>query len=722
MKDDNTPLTPHSLRRVSGEVVRVRFANPATGFAVVLLRTPGGREHTLCGSLAGVEPGEFIEAEGELAEHKEFGPQIKVESFRTTLPATANGIEKYLTAAIPGVGPKTAAAIVERFGDDTLRIIAETPRRLLEIPGFGKKRLAELRKSWQSSAARREQLIFLQGLGITPAYCGRLFKRYGDRAAEEVRSHPYRLADEVSGIGFLKADAIARSLGIAEDDPARLAAAAVFAMHRLIDDGNVCAPEETLRKTAAELTRISDEQASFGIVKAVAERLLVEEHGMFYTPTLAELEEFLPRVIRDLACVTNFAGRRLAALPSELALAPEQAQALEFAARFPLSIITGGPGVGKTTVTRELVRRAEKAKLKIALAAPTGRAAKRLSEATGLPAKTLHRLLGFDPATGRFAYNIERHLPADLLVVDESSMLDLPLAAACLSAVRPGASVVLVGDSDQLPSVGPGRILADCIGSGFFAVTRLRRIFRQAENSAIIVNAHRVNAGELPLPPPPRTVSDFYWIEQDDPAAVLELIARLVAERIPARFHFDPFEEIQVLTPMNRGSCGAVGLNERLAAVLNPAPAPEILIGERKFKVGDKVMQIANNYDKLVFNGDLGRLKWISGDYRRFCVVFDNGERSVEYEADELRELSPAYAITIHKSQGSEFPAVVVPLLSQHYLMLRRNLLYTAMTRARKLLVLVGSRRAIEMAVNNSRVEPRFSLLGQKLRALRRQS
>ena len=722
MKEETTPLTPLPRRRVRGEVVRIRFANPATGFAVVVLKTPGGHKHTLQGPLASLQPGEFIEAEGELTNYKELGPQLKVESYRATLPATADGIAKYLTAAIPGVGPKTAAAIVEHFGDDTLRIISETPRRLLEIPGFGQKRLADLRKTWQNSAAQREQLIFLQGLGITPAYCSRLFKRYGDRAAEEVQKHPYRLADEVNGIGFLKADSIARGLGIAENDPARLAAAAAFAMHRLVDDGNVCVPEDLLRKTAAELTRISGADAAAGIAKAVEEHLLVKEHDMFYPPNLADLENFLPQVVHDLACVPDFAGRRLAALPAELTLAPEQAQALDFAARFPLSIITGGPGVGKTTVTRELVRRAEKAKLKIALAAPTGRAAKRLAEATGLPAKTLHRLLGFDPATGKFAYNIDRHLPADLLVVDESSMLDLPLAAACLSAVRPGASVVLVGDVDQLPSVGPGRVLADCIASGFFAVTRLRRIFRQAENSAIIVNAHRVNAGKLPEPPSGRGLSDFYWIEQEDPVAVPERISRLVAERIPARFHLDPFEEIQVLTPMNRGSCGAASLNERLAACLNPAPAPELSIGERKFKVGDKVMQIANNYDKLVFNGDLGRLKWIASDCRRFAVVFDNGERTVEYEADELRELAPAYAITIHKSQGSEFPAVVVPLLTQHYLMLRRNLLYTAMTRAKKLLVLVGSRRAVEMAVNNARVEPRFSLLGSKLRALRRQS
>ena len=721
MKEETPFLTPQAPCRLSGEVERLRYANPDTGFAVVVLRTASGHKHVLCGTLAALNPGEFIEVEGRVEEHKEFGRQIRVDSFRPSLPATIDGIEKYLTAAIPGIGPKTAAAIVGRFGDDTMRIISESPRRLLEIPGFGPKRLEEIRKSWNSSADRREKLVFLQGLGITPAYCNRLFKRYGDRAADEVRDHHYSLADEVNGIGFLKADAIARELGIAEDDPDRLAAAAVFAMHRLVDDGNVCAPLDLLIQTAAEAARITPAQAERGIGTAIENKLLVRQNGMFYPPNLAELEDFLPQIVRSLACVNSFAGRKLAAIPSELALAPEQKQALDFAARFPLSIITGGPGVGKTTVTRELVRRARNAKLKILLAAPTGRAAKRLSDATGIPAKTLHRLLGFDPATGEFAYNISRRLPADLLVVDEASMLDLPLAAACLSAVRPGAAVVLVGDSDQLPSVGPGNVLADCIASGFFAVTRLRRIFRQAENSAIIVNAHRVNKGLLPEPPPPGKASDFYWIEEEDPALVPDLITRLVAERIPGRFHVDPFEEIQVLAPMNRGSCGALALNTRLAAALNPAEGSELLCGERRFKVGDKVMQIANNYDKLVFNGDLGRLKWIAADRRGFAVAFDNGERTVEYSLDELHELAPAYAITIHKSQGSEFPAVVVPLLTQHFMMLRRNLLYTAMTRAKKLLVLVGSRRAVRMAVENVHVEPRFSRLGEKLRKLRRE-
>jgi len=724
-KNGKSDLTRSHL---SGEVKRVRFASPESGFGVIIITDAKGREYTLCGSLATVREGEFIEADGKYEKHPEFGRQLRVESYRISLPRNNEGIEKYLISALPGIGPKTAAAIVGYFGEKTIKIIDETPKRLLEIPGFGRKRLDQIVKVWKASATRRDELVFMQGLGISPAFCSRIFRRYGDNAVELLRRNPYRLADEVDGIGFLKADAIAAEMGIPHDSPDRLAAAAVFAMNRLVESGNVCTTAEILAGKTVEAARISPEQAGEAIKHALGKELLVQQGDKLYIPFLALLEDFLPRIIDRLAKVSHFAGKKMLGnqksknQPRILQLAPEQQLAVDRVSEYPLSIITGGPGVGKTTVVGEIVRRAKAAKLDIALAAPTGRAAKRLSEATGLPAKTLHRLLGFDPSSGKFQHNVSYPLPCDILIVDEVSMLDLPLAAACFGAVKPGTSVVLVGDADQLPSVGPGRVLADLMNSGYFSVTRLQQIFRQAESSSIIRNAHLVNRGAMPQPPAVVNggVSDFYWIEQEDPDLCAGLIVKMVAERIPKRFGLDPVDDVQILVPMNRGNCGTSNLNAMLAAALNPEERPSLTVGERSFKTGDKVMQIANNYDKNVFNGDLGRISWVSEQHRKFAVNFDGGERTVEYSADEMHELVPAYAITIHKSQGSEFPAVVVPILNQHFVMLRRNLLYTAMTRAKKLLILIGSRKAVEMAVRNARIEPRLSELEKKLNFLRK--
>ena len=444
---------------------------------------------------------------------------------------------------------------------------------------------------------------------------------------------------------------------------------------------------------------------------------------MIYTPLLLRAETELPKLIAALATARRFAGQSLRPLPGEARFTLNEGQraAVEAVSRAPLSIITGGPGVGKTTVVGEIVRRARASGVPIALAAPTGRAAKRLSESTGITAKTLHRLLQFDPASGRFVHGAGAPLSCRLLIVDEVSMLDLLLAQALFRALRPGTSVVLVGDADQLPSVGPGTVLADLLASGWFHVTALTQIFRQAENSRIIVNAHRVNRGQLPenLPLRPGELTDFYWIEQDDPDRAVELIEKMVAERIPARFGLDPVNDVQILTPMNRGSCGTIALNARMQALLNGGDRPQFKLGERIFRSGDKIMQIANNYEKSVFNGDFGRLGRIRFKEKMFHVMFDDG-RLVEYRFEEAEQLSPAYAVTVHKSQGSEFPAVVLPFLTQHYMMLQRNLLYTAMTRAKRLLVLIGSVRAVRMAVENARLEPRFSLLAERLSELRR--
>ena len=711
----DTPLLPQKTT-VTGEVHHVRYENRDSGFAVLVMLDPEGKKFVACGVLAGTSPGKTLELTGHFEDHAEFGREFKADSFREVLPRTGDGIARFLCGSVPGIGPKTAELIVKHFGQETLAILDKSPRRLIEVPGIGPRRAADLAAAWKQNSDRRDELIFLQGLGVTPAYCRRLFKRYGDNAAEVVKENPYRLAEEVDGIGFLKADAIARELGISADAPERLAAAAAFTVNEATGSGSVCLEAAELAKRTAELLDRSVADGEKAVALALERKLVREDGGMVYPPQLLKIENALPLMIRELATFPKFAGRRLAPRKEASSkFAPEQLQALDSAARYPLNVITGGPGVGKTTVVGELVARARAAKLRVVLAAPTGRAAKRLAESSGEEAKTIHRLLGFDPSTGRFAYNREHPLKCDLLIVDEVSMLDLPLAGALFAALSPGISVVLVGDVDQLPSVGPGRVLADLIGSGLFGVTFLTKVFRQAEHSRIIVNAHKVNRGELPEPA--RDGGDFYWIEQEDPLRVQQIIRELVASRITARFGIAP-RDIQVLTPMNRGPCGAQTLNELLGGVLNPEPRPELKIGERTLKVGDKVMQLANDYDKNVFNGDMGFLTRLSSEKRKFAVRFD-GLGETEYAFDEADQLTRAYAITIHKSQGCEFPAVIVPILNQHFVMLRRNLIYTAMTRARKLLVLVGGRKAVEMAVRNARVEVRHSRLLERLRAVR---
>ena len=704
--------------RMTGEILRVRFANPENGFAVVTLRTADGTDLTVKGILPGVDAGQTVEAEGYFVNHPEFGREFRAESFRAVPPATAEGVARFLCHSIDGIGKKTAAAIIGKFGAETVTVLDLYPGRLREVDGIGKKTAEKIIRAWKNSKERRDEMIYLQGLGITPAYCAKLFKQYGAEAASVVRSNPYRLAQDVDGIGFLKADAIARELGLAENSEERMQAAAIFTLNEMIDDGHVCAPRQELTAGCARLTGQDEADADAGIRAALARQLLQEMDGCIYTPYTLRAELALPKLVARLAAAGDFRGAALRrhAPPSNLTLDPVQQQAVESVARRPLNIITGGPGVGKTTVVGEIVRRAEAAHLKVVLAAPTGRAAKRLGESCGMTAKTIHRLLMFDPATAKFHHHGGNPLTCDILIADEVSMLDIMLAVALFAAIPPGASVVLVGDADQLPSVGPGNVLADLIASGFFGVTRLTKIFRQSSGSSIIANAHRVNAGLFPVKPVPSPgeLGDFYWIEQDDPGKVAAMIETLVSERIPRRFRFDPMEDIQVLCPMNRGECGTAALNTRLSALLVDANAPSFQFGSSVFKLGDRVMQTANDYDKNVFNGDLGRIVQVAPEKKRFHVCFDD-DRFVEYGFEEAGQLSPAYAITIHKSQGSEFPAVIMPILTQHFVMLQRNLLYTGMTRAKKLLVLIGSAKAVEIAVRNARLRPRFSNLSRRL-------
>ncbi|MBR2374292.1 MAG: ATP-dependent RecD-like DNA helicase, partial [Lentisphaeria bacterium] len=671
IEDRSMPDSPTILK---GELLRFRYRDDSGNFSVAVIRTASGEE-VVCGPMPGAEPGRQVELEGVFATHQEYGREFRISKCKSSMPESPSGLIRFLSSAVPGLGPKHATAIVEHFGKETMDILNRFPRRLKEVPGIGSKRAADINRFWKESASQRESLIFLQGLGITPAYCAKLLKSYGNTAPDVIRKNPWRLADEVSGIGFLKADEIARALQIPENSPERLRAAAVYAMNSLISYGHVCSPPEDVIRAAASLLKVNEDMAKTGLDEAIEKKQLLFMDDMIYTPALAEAELTLAERIMKLASVTKFAAQKMGSPDRQTAsrLAPEQLKAVECVKASPLSIVTGGPGVGKTTVMGKIVELAGQAKLRILLAAPTGRAAKRLSESSGIEAKTIHRLLGYDPARNKFEYDSENPLSCDLLIVDEVSMLDLPLATALFAAIPAGCATVLVGDADQLPPVGPGTVLADLANSGFFTVTHLTQVFRQAAESSIIFNAHRVLRGEIPIPPAPEKngTADFYWIDPgDDPGRAEELIEKMVAERIPQRFGFDPVKDIQLLTPMNRGDAGVFRLNPILGKRLLGDMPESFNFGERLFRRGDKIMQRSNNYDKNVFNGDVGFVDSIDQEERKFTCAFDNGDHCVEYSFDEADQLSHAYAVTVHKSQGGEYPCVILPLLKCHYMML----------------------------------------------------
>ncbi|MBQ9336289.1 MAG: ATP-dependent RecD-like DNA helicase [Lentisphaeria bacterium] len=708
---------------LSGQVEKVIFQNEGSGFQVISVRDPQGKIHCACGNLSGVCAGQGVELKGHWEFHPDHGRRFRAESCLFSLPATLDGIEKYLASgAIKGIGEKYAKAIVDTFGTQTLQVLDNATSRLKEVPGLGKKRIEAIKKAWKESAGKRSLQMYMQSLGITPAYFNRIYSLYADRSAEILRTDPYQLASEVDGIGFLTADRIAAQSGIGKDAPQRLISGVTYALGQIRTAGHVCMPEPEFRQKLAELLEVDEARASEAVKLAIQAKKAVivpaqDGTPMIYEPGLLRCEQELPLLVSNLIFSPRHYGEWLLKyrpLPGSK-FSDEQLAAVERAGKCAVSIITGGPGVGKTTVVGEIVRRARAAKLDLVLAAPTGRAAKRMSETTGVAAATLHRLLKWDPVKRQFIHNRAKPLPNQLFVLDEVSMLDLPLSVAFFRAIRPGSAVVLVGDADQLPSVGPGTVLNDLISCGEIPVSRLTRIFRQGSGSGIIRAAHEVNQGTVPAVPPadPAHPGDFYWIEKDDPEEAAQLIERLVTERIPRRFGLDPKNDIQVLSPMNRGVCGTVQLNERLQNLLNPEKAG-FRSGERVFHAGDKVMQITNNYDKGVFNGDMGTILSIRHSDSTFKVRYDLGD--VEYNFTEGVQLAPAYAVTVHKSQGSEFPAVVMPVLTQHFMMLQRNLLYTGMTRAKKLMILIGSRKAVSMAVRNFVREPRHTLLPERLK------
>ncbi len=771
---------------IAGSVERVTYYNEENGYTVLRLkpdsrgmlpfRYASGREAliTVVGNLPEVQPGEWLKLTGKWGNHAKHGRQFLAEFCQQSLPATTEGIKRYLgSGMIRGVGKVMAGRIVERFGEETLDVIEYEPERLQTVLGIGKKRVGQIIKAWEEQRAIKDVMIFLQSHGVSTNLATKIYKKYGDASLAVVQNTPYKLVQDVYGIGFKTADKIAQALGLASDDPGRIEAGIAYTLNRMAEDGHVYMPQEELEPEAAEIlglaaekvTAVIDQLETSDFIKretlrysvsgnplsVVGERpsageqysvsgeqspnsslqspILKEERAVYLTPfyysevgVTQRIQRLLEHptsrlaVIRDRYTVSGNesagSGQVLQSPNSGVKLAPQQLHAIQTAVTNKVTILTGGPGTGKTTTMRALLDLLDRHRLTYALASPTGRAAKRLAEATGREAKTVHRLLEFKPGEG-YGRSENSPLDADIVIIDEASMLDLLLTHNLLKAVSPDSHLLLVGDVDQLPSVGAGDVLGDLIDSGKTAVVRLQTIFRQAADSLIISNAHRINEGKMPQTTP--DASDFFIFVKEDPGEAAELLVDVVKNRVPLKFRLDPLDDIQVLSPMYNGALGVSNLNLLLQAALNPPRKgrEERKLGGRLFRVGDKVMQTVNNYDKNVYNGDIGRVTDMDLLQQNLTVSIDGAP--VVYDFLEADELVHAYAISVHKSQGAEYPCVVMPVATQHYMMLQRNLLYTAVTRAKKLVVMVGTRKAIRIAVKNDKTTQRHTALDWRL-------
>ena len=726
------PQPPTSFAEsLSGLIERVTFHNEDTGFAVLKVKAKGHRDLvSVVGSLASVSPGEWVTAEGRWIQDKEFGQQFKAEMLTSTAPTTREGIEKYLgSGMVKGIGPVYAKKLVGKFGETIFDVIETTSALLEDVDGIGPKRRKLIKEAWAEQKVIRSIMVFLHSHGVSTSRAVRIYKTYGDKAVETVRANPYSLARDIHGIGFKTADQIAQKVGIPADSLIRACAGLNHILLEATGDGHCALPVEFMKEEAGKLLMVDAKIVDTALERTLADKDLVQENidsqDLIFLPALKRAEEGIANRIRYL-CKSP---PQYPAIDFEKAvewcqqktgkeLAPSQREALKQALTARVLIITGGPGVGKTTLVNAILLILKAKKVRCALCAPTGRAAKRLSETTGLEAKTIHRLLEVKPGTGSFLRNEASPLSCDLLVVDETSMVDVPLMNNLLRALPMNASLLLVGDVDQLPSVGPGMVLKNLIDSGVVPVVRLTEVFRQAANSQIITTAHRINQGSMPELSAKNTESDFYFIDRNEPEAIANTLVEMIKTRIPAKSKLNPIRDIQVLCPMNRGSLGIRELNLRLQAELNP-PRPEEPMVEKfgwLFRIRDKVIQTENNYDKDAFNGDIGQIMKIDPVEREVLIKFD--QREIVYDFGELDEIALAYAITIHKSQGSEFPVVVIPLATQHYLLLQRNLVYTGITRGKKMVVLIGQPKALSIAVRNNKTEQRFSGLLERLKAV----
>jgi exodeoxyribonuclease V alpha subunit len=722
------PQPERSTQEVlAGLVERVTYHNDENGFCVLRAKARGHRDLvTVVGHAAAIAAGEWITASGEWVNDRTHGQQFKAQFLRTSAPTSADGIEKYLSSGmIRGVGPVYAKKLVRAFGEKVFDVIEATPDRLREVDGIGPVRAASILAAWAEQKAVREIMVFLHSHGVGTARAVRIFKTYGADAIQVMTENPYRLARDIRGIGFKTADAIAMKLGIEKTATVRVRAGISYALTEAMDEGHCGLPTEELIPLAEKLLEVQQELIRTALDLELQEGSVVADRvGETPCVFLAGLHraertiaERLMRLAKGMLPWPRIdPDRALAWVEARigLALAESQVAAIRLALMSKALVMTGGPGVGKTTIVKAILRILAAKGTNLLLCAPTGRAAKRMSEATGFEAKTIHRLLEVDPKGGGFKRGDDNPLDCDLLVVDETSMVDVMLMQALVKAVPDKAALLIVGDIDQLPSVGPGQVLADIISSGAVPVVRLTEVFRQAAQSRIIISAHRINQGSIPDLNPPGTESDFYFVQADDPETAVGRIIELVKMRIPKRFGLDPIRDVQVLCPMNRGGVGARSLNIELQKALNPAGDRKVERFGWTFAPGDKVMQIENDYDKEVYNGDIGYIDSVDPNAGEIVATFDS--RSITYGFGELDMLVPAYAATIHKSQGSEYPAVVIPVMSQHYAMLQRNLLYTGVTRGKRLVVLVGQKKAVAIAVRNISGRRRWSKLSEWLR------
>ena len=712
------------MQKLRCVVERITYQNPENGYSVMRVKVKGYDELvTLVGNLLEVPAGSVLLCEGDWKVDKRYGSQFVAQTWEEVMPATLYGIEKYLgSGLVKGIGPKFAQLIVSRFGLDTIEIIETDIKRLYEVPGIGQKRVEKIAESWEKQKDIKNVMLFLQGYGVSTAYAAKIYRQYGKESIDTVKTNPYKLADDIWGIGFKTADTIASKMGYEKNDLRRLKSGVTYTLSHMAEEGNVYAEEEQLVKSAIELLDADEAPVRQAISEMLQSEDLIADAEAIYMPPFyyAEVgtanrlnklmdcvEGSLFNIIPDISVISKQTGVEYDEV---------QAEAIREAVSSKVMVLTGGPGTGKTTTTQGIIAALRAMGLRILLAAPTGRAAKRMSEATGMEAKTIHRLLEYNPKDG-YKRNDDNPLEGDALIVDECSMIDLLLMNNLMKAIPAGMRLVLVGDIDQLPSVGAGNVLRDIIDSKRIPVIRLTRIFRQAQESRIVMSAHAINKGVFPDTSNGKH-TDFFFIQQEEPEQAVDTIVKLVKERLPNAYK-RPTSDIQVLTPMQRGVVGAANLNMALQTVLNPGQVSLNRSGY-SFRQGDRVMQLRNNYDKEVFNGDLGYIERVDMEDRTLFVCFDG--RTVEYDVSELDELTLAYATTIHKSQGSEYPIVVMPVLMTHYVMLQRNLIYTGITRAKKICVLVGTKKALSFAIRNLSVLKRNTKLKERLNALEVQS